>query len=268
MDRRGLVGAGGAGSLEPEEGLALGWWVGEETSEWALWRWPRGGIVRVVGAERSPSLPLARFREEPTGFEVKEDYPLSKEELLSYVMKSVRRDGAAWVGAVLSPPGASLTPPPPRPPQMEAREQAREQHLKELMEMAKKMDSSPPMTLSTGPRPSSATPLAISRSPSVGQGAALSHRGNGILVSSRATSANVGHVTFGDPSAMGSASFSQTSSAGRVSFRPLSSSSYLGSTGYLESSGGPESLGKGTESELSPDPASSIGPGSTGSKES
>ncbi|XP_059521940.1 outer dynein arm-docking complex subunit 1 [Myotis daubentonii] len=181
--------------------------------------------------------------EEPPGFEAKEDYPLSKEELLSYVMKS-----------------------------MEARELAREQHMKELMEMAKKMDSGQPLNLSPSQRPSSGTPLAISRSPSVGPGSVLSHRTNGILVSSRATSANVGHVTFGDPSAMGSASGSQFSTGGRVAFKPVSSSSYLGSTGYLESSGGSESFGglpsKGTESESSPGPASSTGPGSMESKES
>ncbi|KAK1329996.1 hypothetical protein QTO34_010180 [Cnephaeus nilssonii] len=179
--------------------------------------------------------------EEPPGFEAKEDYPLSKEELLSYVMKS-----------------------------MEAREQAREQHLKELMEMAKKMDSSPPLTLTATQRASSGTPLAMS--PSLGPGSVLSHRTNGILVSSRPTSSNVGHVTFGDPSAIGSASVSQVSTGGRVAFRPVSSSSYLGSTGYLESSGGPESAGglpsKGTGSESSPGPASSAGPGSMASKES
>lgn len=155
---------------------------------------------------------------------------------------------------------------------MEARELVREQHMKELMEMAKKMDSSQPLNLPTGHRASSGTPLAISRSPSIGPGSVLSHRTNGILVSSRATSANVGHVTFGDPSAMGSASGSQFSTGGRVAFRPVSSSSYLGSTGYLESSGGSESLGgqpsKGTGSESSPGPASSTGPGSMESKES
>lgn len=45
-----------------------------------------------VGAECSPFLPFPFFREEPPGFEAKEDYPLSKEELLSYVMKSVRTE--------------------------------------------------------------------------------------------------------------------------------------------------------------------------------
>lgn len=155
---------------------------------------------------------------------------------------------------------------------MEARELAREQHLKELMEMAKKMDSGQPLNLAGSQRPSSGTPLAMSRSPSVGPGSVLSHRTNGILVSGRATSANVGHVTFGDPSTMGSAGGSQFSTGSRVAFRPVSSSSYLGSTGYLESSGGSESFGglpgKGTESESSPGPASSTGPGSMESKES
>lgn len=220
-----------------------------------------------MGAECSPFLPLPCFREEPPGFEAKEDYPLSKEELLSYVMKSVRTENRQRGGGGAQPPGPSLPSPPS---QMEAREQAREQHLKELMEMAKKMDSSPPLTLTATQRASSGTPLAMS--PSLGPGSVLSHRTNGILVSSRPTSSNVGHVTFGDPSAIGSASVSQVSTGGRVAFRPVSSSSYLGSTGYLESSGGPESAGglpsKGTGSESSPGPASSAGPGSMASKES
>ncbi|XP_014405905.1 PREDICTED: coiled-coil domain-containing protein 114 [Myotis brandtii] len=126
-------------------------------------------------------------------------------------------------------------------PLSKERELAREQHLKELMEMAKKMDSGQPLNLSATQRASSVTPLVISQSPSVGPGSVLSHRTNGILVSGRATSAN-------------------------------SSSSYLGSTGYLESSGGSESFGglpsKGTGSESSPGPASSTGPGSMESKES
>ncbi|CAK6437277.1 unnamed protein product [Pipistrellus nathusii] len=180
--------------------------------------------------------------EEPPGFEGKEDYPLSKEELLSYVMKS-----------------------------MEARELVREQHQKEMMEMAKKMDSSPPLPLPATHRANSGTPLALSQSPSTGPPSVLSHRANGILVSSRPPSSNVGHVTFGEPDEVGSAS--QVFTSGRVAFRPVSSSSYLGSTGYLDSSGGgAESAGglpsKGTGSESSPGPTSSAGPESVASQES
>ncbi|XP_016061603.1 PREDICTED: coiled-coil domain-containing protein 114 [Miniopterus natalensis] len=181
--------------------------------------------------------------DEPLGFEAKEDYPLSKEELLSYVVKS-----------------------------LEAREQAREQH---LAEMAKKMEGSPSISLPGTQKASSVTPLVISKSPSIGQGSILSHRTNGILVSSagRATSSNVGHVTFGDPSSsvgLLTTSVSQGSTGGRMTFRPLSSSSHMGSTGYLESGGGPESLrgaqSRGSGSESSSSPASSTVPGSTRSK--
>lgn len=96
--------------------------------EWAL-RGPEGGageraVPRTerghgarrpprVGAELSPFLPRPYFREEPPGFEGKEDYPLSKEELLSYVTKSVRTEnglpGLAGGGAQ---PSWGLTPPP------------------------------------------------------------------------------------------------------------------------------------------------------------
>lgn len=43
----------------------------------------------LVGQECSPLLSSLHFREEPPGLEAKEDYPLSKEELLSQVRKSV-----------------------------------------------------------------------------------------------------------------------------------------------------------------------------------
>ncbi|KAB1273518.1 Coiled-coil domain-containing protein 114 [Camelus dromedarius] len=205
--------------------------------------------------------------EDPPGFETKDEYPLSKEELLSQVVKS-----------------------------LEIREQAREHNLKELAE-AVKVDSTPTMNFSSTQKASSSNPL-LPKSPSIVPGSVRSHRTSGILVSSggRATSSNVGHVTFGDASssvghvtfdstsATGRLMTSQSSTRGRVTLRPPSSSGYLGSTGYLGSSRGQESFGgtesRGPESELSggfgssrgqissTGPASSTGPGSTTSKDS
>ncbi|KAM5209666.1 outer dynein arm-docking complex subunit 1 isoform 1-T2 [Hipposideros larvatus] len=181
--------------------------------------------------------------EETPGFEAKEDYPLSKEELLSQVRKS-----------------------------LEAREQAREQHLKELVEVVKRVDSSSNITVAGIQKSSSSTPPVTNRSPSNVRGSILSHGAGGILMPSG------GHVTYG------STSGSQASTGGRVTFRPPSSSSYLGSTGYLGSSRGHGSLGdvqsRGTESESSrglgssrgqassTGPASSTAPDSTTSKDS
>uniref|UniRef100_A0AAF6ZE85 Outer dynein arm docking complex subunit 1 n=1 Tax=Bos taurus TaxID=9913 RepID=A0AAF6ZE85_BOVIN len=145
--------------------------------------------------------------EDPPGFEAKDDYPLSKEELLSSVMKA-----------------------------LEAREQPKEQHLKELVESIK-VESTPSMTSSTQ-KVSSSSRLVTQR-PSQVPGSIMSHRTSGILVSSggRATSSNVGHVTFGDSSATtGGLMSSRGSIPGRVTFRSPNSSSYLGSTGYVGSS--------------------------------
>ncbi|XP_053771393.1 outer dynein arm-docking complex subunit 1 isoform X3 [Desmodus rotundus] len=189
--------------------------------------------------------------EDPPGFEAK-DYPMSKEELLSHVKKA-----------------------------LEARQlEAREQHLKELGEAVKKVDSSQGVALSGTQKASSGTLLVTSKGPTI-PGSAFSNRTSGILASSggRATSSNVGHVTFGDPSSSAgqetvpdSTSASPVSTGGRVTFRPLSPSSYLGSTGYLESSRGPESFGgvqsRGATSESSTGPTSSTDPGSTSSKDS
>uniref|UniRef100_A0A8D1RYG5 Outer dynein arm docking complex subunit 1 n=1 Tax=Sus scrofa TaxID=9823 RepID=A0A8D1RYG5_PIG len=198
--------------------------------------------------------------EEPPGFEARDDYPLSKEELLSQVVKSLK-----------------------------VQEQAREQHLKELAEAVKKVDSTPSITFSQ--KASSSTRL-LPKSPSAIPGSIMSHRTSG----GRAPSSNVGHVTFGEPSssagrmtygstsATGALASSRSSTGGRVTFRSPSSSSYLGSTGYLESSrghesfGGLESRGPGSESSgglgfsrgqvSSTGPASSTGQGSTTSKDS
>ncbi|XP_020743942.1 outer dynein arm-docking complex subunit 1 isoform X1 [Odocoileus virginianus] len=195
--------------------------------------------------------------EDPPGFEAKDDYPLSKEELLSSVVKA-----------------------------LEAREQSKEQHLKELVEGIK-VESTPSMTSST-PKVSSSSRLVTQR-PTQAPGSIMSHQTSGILVSSggRATSSNVGHVTFGESSA-GHVTFGSTSATtgglmssrgstpGRVTFRSPNSSSYLGSTGYVGSSRDHESFeaskGPGSESSggpgSSPGPASSTGQASTTSKDS
>lgn len=146
--------------------------------------------------------------------------------------------------------------------------------------MAKKMDGSLSMSLSSTQKASSGTPLVIPRSPSMVPGSIMSHRTNGILMSTggHATSSNIGHVTFSDPSStvghmtLSSTSASQGSTGGRMTFRSRSPSSHPVSTGYLESSGGPDSVGgkqrRGTTSELSTEPASSASPGSGRSKDS
>lgn len=86
-------------------------WHGEMGPGYTRGKGPSGSLgmaVRshqpCVGGECSPLLPFPDFREDPPGFEVKEDYPLSKEELLSHVMKSVRTEpaGAGRAGAPLA----------------------------------------------------------------------------------------------------------------------------------------------------------------------
>ncbi|XP_037019857.2 outer dynein arm-docking complex subunit 1 [Artibeus jamaicensis] len=195
---------------------------------------------------------LSDYLEETQGFEAKEDYPMSKEELLSHVKKA-----------------------------LEARELAREQNMKELVEVVRKTDSNQSVTLSGTQKSGSGTRLETTKSSATAPGSVFSNRTSGILVSSggRAASSNVGHVTFGGPGSSagnvtspGSTSGSPVSTGGRVTFRPLSSSSYLGSTGYLESSRAPESFGgtqiRGPKSESSTGPPSSTGPGSTRSRDS
>nr|XP_014707675.1 outer dynein arm-docking complex subunit 1 isoform X3 [Equus asinus]XP_044616050.1 outer dynein arm-docking complex subunit 1 isoform X3 [Equus asinus] len=222
---------------------------------------PEDLVKKVV----APQLP--ENLEDPPGFEAKDDYPMSKEELLSQVVKSVRR-GACRGGGRTSAP---LWDPDTLPRQLEVREQ----NLKELTEVIRKADSARSTSLPGTRRASSASPLATTRSPSNVPGSILSHKTNGILVSSggRATSSNVGHVTFGDPSSsadhvtFGPPSTNeglmsgQSSTAGRVTFEPLSSSSYLGSTGYVGSSKGQESFG-GVEHRV-PGSESSGGPESS-----
>ncbi|GAB1292107.1 Outer dynein arm-docking complex subunit 1 [Apodemus speciosus] len=147
---------------------------------------------------------------------IKEDYPMSKEELLSHIMKSVQDEE----------------------------------------ESQKKLDSSPSLTLSS-PQISLATASPIhSKKTSTVPESILSHksaRGRG--------TGSVSHVTFGDsasavgPVTLASASpsgmpvSSRGSQGGRGGFKHTSSSSYLGSTGYLETSRGRESVAGGIHSQ-------------------
>ncbi|XP_021070072.1 coiled-coil domain-containing protein 114 isoform X2 [Mus pahari] len=157
--------------------------------------------------------------EDSSGVVIKEDYPMSKEELLSQVMKSVRLQ------------------------------------LQDEEESTKKLDSSPSLTLSS-PQISLVTVPMHSKKTSTVPESILSHktsRGRG--------TGSVSHVTFGDsasaagPVAMASASASgapvssRGSQGGRGAFKPTSSSSYLGSTGYLETSRGRESTAGGVHSQ-------------------
>ncbi|XP_054444378.1 outer dynein arm-docking complex subunit 1 [Pteronotus mesoamericanus] len=191
-----------------------------------------------------PQLP--DYLEDPVGFEARDDYPMSREELLSHVKKAVG---------------------------------AREQPVREPVEV--KASSGQSIAISGAQKAGSGAPLVTTKSPAMFSASAFSQKTSGILVSSggRATSSNVGRVTFDDPSSSAgrvtetsSTSASPASTGGRVTFRPPSSSSYLGSTGYVESSRGPESVGGaqsgGARSELSADPATSTGPGSSTSRDS
>uniref|UniRef100_H0WSL4 Outer dynein arm docking complex subunit 1 n=2 Tax=Otolemur garnettii TaxID=30611 RepID=H0WSL4_OTOGA len=205
--------------------------------------------------------------EDPPGFEAKDDYPMSKEELLSQVLKL-----------------------------MALSEQAPE--LNEVVKTNKVLSagisSTRGTTLSTG---------AVTRDPSAARGSILIHRTNkdrGTSSTGRVTfgipSSSTGQlssrVTFGDPSssagpvtsASGALTSSRVSSGGRVTFGPISSSSYLGSTGYVDSSRGLESVRSSIDSRATSEssgvrrssrhrassagPSSSTGPGSSTSKDS
>nr|XP_060485192.1 outer dynein arm-docking complex subunit 1-like [Panthera onca] len=171
------------------------------------------------------------------GFEAKDDYPMSKEELRSQVTQML---------------------------------EAQEQQEKELAEALRKVNSNLSVpSLPSIQRVSSGSPLTTAKSPSGVPRSILSQRTSGVLASSgdRTTSTNVGRVALGDPgssagrvtfgsaSAVGAPVSSRGSTGGRVTFRTPSSSSYLGSTGYLRSSGGQDSPvgaeSRGTESESS-----------------
>ncbi|XP_048225097.1 outer dynein arm-docking complex subunit 1 isoform X2 [Perognathus longimembris pacificus] len=179
--------------------------------------------------------------EELPGFVAKDDYPMSREELLSQVVKAV-----------------------------ELQELAQEQS--QLAE-AERMASSIPSLSFSSTRGSNQTPgLGGARKSDVIPGSILSHRAS----KARGTSSG-GHVTFGIP---GSPNTSGTpgSSGGHGTFRAGSSSSYLGSTGYMDSSRGQGGTGTGSDlsggftsgkgQAWSPGQSSSVPPSSSTSKDS
>ncbi|XP_063471880.1 outer dynein arm-docking complex subunit 1 isoform X2 [Symphalangus syndactylus] len=196
--------------------------------------------------------------EDPPGFEASDDYPMSREELLSQVEKLV-----------------------------ELQEQAEAQRQKDLADAAAKVDGTVSVDLASTQRAGSSTALVPTRHPHAIPGSILSHKTSrdcgslgrvtfGLLSSSTGhlpshvtpSDPNTGHVTFGSTSA---------SSGGHVTFRPVSTSSFLGSTGYVGSSRGGENTEGGVESGAlgssrdhvsSTGPASSTGPGSSTSKDS
>ncbi|KAK2088831.1 Outer dynein arm-docking complex subunit 1 [Saguinus oedipus] len=204
--------------------------------------------------------------EDPMGFEARDDYPMSREELLSQVEKLV-----------------------------ELQEQAEAQRQKDLADAAAKLDGTLGMDLASTQRNSSSTALVPSLQPRaipgsiLSQGTSKDRSSHGRVtfgplspsaghLPSHATHSDTstGHVTLGSTSG---------SSGGHMTFRPVSASSYLGSTGYVGSSRGGESTERGVESggtasessgglgssrghASSPGPASSTGPGSSTSKDS
>lgn len=204
--------------------------------------------------------------EDPPGFEASDDYPMSREELLSQVEKLVQ-----------------------------LQEQAEAQRQKDLADADAKLDGTLSADLASTQRAGSSTILVPTRQPHTIPGSILSHktsrdRGSLGRVTFGPLKSSLGHlpshVTHGDPNT-GHVTFGSTSasSGGHVTFRPVSTSSYLGSTGYVGSSrggenteGGVESGGTASDSSGGPGssrghvsstgPASSTGPGSSTSKDS
>ncbi|MEJ1287068.1 coiled-coil domain containing 114 [Cricetulus griseus] len=128
--------------------------------------------------------------------------------------------------------------------------------VKNLEETPRKLDSSPSLAFSTTEISLSGPTLGIPKRTSTVPESILSHktsRGRG--------TGSISHVTFGDsgsaagPGTLGSASASgplassRGSIVGRGSFKHTSSSSYLGSTGYVETSRGHASTGGGVQSQ-------------------
>jgi hypothetical protein len=202
----------------------------------------------------------------------KDDYPMSKEELRSQVVKEVR-EGAGGLGTRTLFIRGLLTAPHP---QMELQELAQEQR---QQAEADRMGSSIPSLSFSSTRVSN---LGTSKKSNEIPGSILSHK-----INKGQGASTLGHVTFGlSESSTGhatldlaSATGALESGGGRVTFRPVTPSSFLGSTGYVESSrGGPEGKGMGSESSGGPGssrgqdssagPVSSTGPGSTISKDS
>ncbi|KAL1769058.1 coiled-coil domain-containing protein 114 isoform X1 [Sigmodon hispidus] len=147
--------------------------------------------------------------EDPPGLVVRDDYPMNREELLSQVLKSVE--------------------------------------LQDLEEIPRKLEGSPSLTFSNT---QISTTLGIPRRTSTVPESILSHktsRGRG--------TGSISHVTFGDsgsiagPVTLASTTASRGSVTGRGGLKHTSSSSYLGSTGYLETSRGHDSIGGGVQSQ-------------------
>lgn len=204
---------------------------------WRAWVWPAGGAfwdtegevgaewedgvlvprrgpgtgevgIPVLGRAMKPNLVrFSHLREDSSGAVIKEDYPMNKEELLSQVMKSME--------------------------------------LQDLEETPRKVDSSPSLIFSNPEISLSPSALGISKPTSTVPESILSHKGRG-----RGTG-STSHVTFGDSasaagpaasaSVSGALASSRSSSGVRGGFRHTSSSGYLGSTGYMETSQGHES---------------------------
>lgn len=164
--------------------------------------------------------------------------------------REIGESGAPGLGQGLVLPVATLTlsrPPPPPPP--------RQVELQELEEPPRKLESSPSLTFSNTQMTLSGPSLGMPRRTSTVPESILSHKTRG-----RGTG-SVSHVTFGDSgsaagpvtlasvSASGALGSSRGSVSGRGGYRHSSSSSYLGSTGYLETSRGRESVGGGMQSQ-------------------
>lgn len=183
--------------------------------------------------------------EDPPGFVAKDSYPMSREELLHLVLKSV-----------------------------ELRELAQEQNQRELSEATRKLTGTLGFSNTRGSGTGSI--LGSTRKTSGMPGSILSHRSS----KGRATG-STGHVTFGLPSSStgrvsrpatfgdhssgvgGTPGSSPASSGGHMTYSPKSSGGHLGSTGSVESSRGLESFGGGTESRGR---TSSAGPTTSASK--
>lgn len=125
--------------------------------------------------------------------------------------------------------------------------------LQDLEEAQRKLDSSPSLTSSTQISLSGPS-LGISKRTSTAPESILSHKGK----AGRGTG-SISHVTFGDSAtvpmtlsstnASGALGSSRSSLGGRGGFKHASSSSYLGSTGYMDTSRGTESTGGGLQSQ-------------------
>ncbi|XP_055469638.1 outer dynein arm-docking complex subunit 1 isoform X1 [Psammomys obesus] len=168
-------------------------------------------------SKKTPPFHPPETMEDSSSVVVRDDYPMSKEELLSQVMKLVE--------------------------------------LQDLEEAQRKLDSSPSLTSST--QISLAGPsLGIPKRTSTAPESILSHKGK----AGRGTG-SISHVTFGDSAsvavpmtltstnASGALGSSRSSLAGRGGFRHTSSSSYLGSTGYMDTTRGTETTGGGLQSQ-------------------